>query len=73
MAIWKFGHFKLVSKVSKNYLRYGLKLGQLIGYDAQITWLNFEQILSIFSWVMALVSKIWARGLKLGQLIGDDE
>ena len=35
MALWKFGHFKIETIGAK-----GLKLGQLLGDDESITWLN---------------------------------
>ena len=84
MALWKFGHFKLVSKIS---VIYWLDIKWSADRDEQITWLNFKKNSYYFSGVIAfwkfghvkLVSKIsrklfeiWARGLKLGQLIGDD-
>ena len=54
----KFGHFKIVSKISQSIWARGLKLGQLIGDNM------CEQDIS---------ETIWAKGLELGQLIGDDE
>ena len=43
MALWKFGHFKLVSKIISKTIRASvLKLDELIGYDEQITWLTFD-------------------------------
>ena len=41
MALWKFGLFKICQQdISKSIWAMGLKLGQLIGDDEQITWLN---------------------------------
>ena len=51
----------MVSKISQKLYIWGsgLKHSQLTGYDEQITWLTFEQILSFF--------------LSYGPLQGDDE
>ena len=38
MDLWKFGRFK--QDISKTIGARGLKLGQLIGDDEKITWLN---------------------------------
>ena len=44
MALWKFGHFKLIGKISqKQFWARGLKLGQLIGDDEYVTWFNFKK------------------------------
>ena len=41
MALWKFGLFKICQQdISKSIWARGLKLGQLIGDDEKITWLN---------------------------------
>ena len=85
--LWPFENLGICRQdISKTIWARGLKLGQLIGDDEYITWLNFKKKSPYFFGVMTLwkfghfktcqqdISKsIWARGLKLDQLIGDDE
>ena len=59
MALWNFRHFKIVSNISqKRFDLGGLKLGQLIGDDEWITWLNKKKDRFIFRTYGPL--KIWA-------------
>ena len=55
MALWKFWQFQ--QDISKIICARSLKLIQLIGNDEKIIWLNFEEILSNISGVMALCKK----------------
>ena len=55
MALWKFGLFKICQQdISKTVWARVLKLGQLIGDNEYITWLNLKKKSCYFSGVMAI-------------------
>ena len=77
MALWKFGHFNLVSKISQKVFE-RLETWLSDRDDKYVSYLTFEKIPKKFSSVIAfwkfghfnLVSKI---SKKLDRLIGNDE
>ena len=65
MALWKLEHFEKIrmkyfqQDISKSIWARGLKLGQLIGDDEKITWLNFKKKITLFFRCYGPL-KIWA-------------
>ena len=47
MAFWKFGHFKLIGKISQKLFELGVELDQLIGDDEYITWFNLKKTIHL--------------------------
>ena len=59
MALWKFGLFKICQQdILKSIWARGLKLGQLIGDDEKIAWLNLKKN-SLFFFQSYSPLKIW--------------
>ena len=85
MALWQFGHFKLVSKIyldvfeleAWNVVSWKEMISRLFDKIKKKIILIFRSYSPLKIWAFETcqqdMSKIvWARGLKRGQLIGDD-